>query len=230
MKKLLFSCALIIIGIAFFSTSPAQAQVGKTCPGGNSECASGTICSPTTLKCVVEPGCTTDDQCGTGSKCNAGKCVVTTTATCTSNSGCATGQTCNAGKCISGQTACTTNASCGNGQTCNAGKCVTSPTATPSTGTTPAGTTSTVTALTNPLKISSAGDLIKNLINFILGFVGVIAAAMIVYGGIVYMTSAGNDQRIQQGKNILTYAIVGLIISIAAGIIVNLVLAGIGAA
>lgn len=211
MKKFatsIFAASIIFFG-AYALSTPAEAQ-------------------------VIGTNCTTDNDCFGGEKCINKICGDPAPA-CTKDADCGTGKTCKNAQCIAQPTkSCTTDANCGTGNTCKNGQCISSsPTktgTTPSTGTTPAGTTSTVTALTNPLKISSAGDLIKNLINFILGFVGVIAAAMIVYGGIVYMTSAGNDQRIQQGKNILTYAIVGLIISIAAGIIVNLVLAGIGAA
>lgn len=52
-----------------------------------------------------------------------------------------------------------------------------------------------------------------------LGFVGIIALGIVLYGGFVWMTSAGNEEKITKAKKILTNGVIGLvIIAMAFGI------------
>ena len=46
---------------------------------------------------------------------------------------------------------------------------------------------------------------------------------MIIVGGIRYITSQGNQQQLQSAKNTVLYAVVGLVVAIAARAIVMLV-------
>ncbi|GEM_PF-2897439 len=66
------------------------------------------------------------------------------------------------------------------------------------------------------------------LTNIFLGFVGMGALLMFIYGGALYLFSAGNKDRITKGKNVLQYAIIGLAIILGAYIIVNTFLSVIG--
>lgn len=54
---------------------------------------------------------------------------------------------------------------------------------------------------------------IMNLINYILGFVVIIATLVVIYGGILYLTSIGNDTQIDQAKKTIAAGIVGLVIT-----------------
>lgn len=54
--------------------------------------------------------------------------------------------------------------------------------------------------------------IIGNIIRYALGFIGVILVVMIVYGGFVWMTAAGNPEKVDKAKKILINAVVGLII------------------
>lgn len=67
-------------------------------------------------------------------------------------------------------------------------------------------------------------ELIVRIIKAILGVVGVILFAMLVYGGFMYMTSAGNETRIGLAKRIITYAIIGIVIILASYIIAEFVI------
>jgi hypothetical protein len=49
-------------------------------------------------------------------------------------------------------------------------------------------------------------------IQWALGFLGLVAVIMIIYGGITWMTSAGNEKRVTQAKQILTYSVIGMVI------------------
>lgn len=64
---------------------------------------------------------------------------------------------------------------------------------------------------------------IVNLTNFILGFIVIIATLVIVYGGILYLVSFGNDERIAQAKSTISSGIIGLVITGLAYAIVNTV-------
>lgn len=88
----------------------------------------------------------------------------------------------------------------------------------------------------NPAAIAGAtggeGDirsLIGTILNFFLGFLGFVATIMIIYGGILYVTSAGNEENVQKAKKILLYAIVGIVIILISFALVNTILgAGLG--
>lgn len=60
-----------------------------------------------------------------------------------------------------------------------------------------------------------------NVLNFLLGIVGVLAIIMMVVGGIMYLTSAGDEDRIDNAKKIITYSILGVAISLASLVIVR---------
>jgi len=55
-------------------------------------------------------------------------------------------------------------------------------------------------------------DTIVRIVQYVLGFVGVILFVMIIYGGILYMTAAGNEEQAKKAKSVLTYAIIGIVI------------------
>ncbi len=57
---------------------------------------------------------------------------------------------------------------------------------------------------------------IARIIRAILGFLGVLALIIILYGGFVYMTSGGNEEKIAKAKKILVNAVIGLLIILAS--------------
>lgn len=67
----------------------------------------------------------------------------------------------------------------------------------------------------------SISQIALNLLNFLLSIVGVIALIMIIFGGIVYITSAGNEERVRLGKKITTYSIIGVTIALSSFVIVK---------
>ena len=69
----------------------------------------------------------------------------------------------------------------------------------------------------------SFDDAVLNATDWILGFVGMIAVLMIIWGGINYLTSAGDEDKARTGKKTLTYAIIGLVIAGIAYALVNII-------
>lgn len=66
--------------------------------------------------------------------------------------------------------------------------------------------------------------VISRIIQILLGFLGVIAIGLIMYGGFVWMTSSGDESRVQNAKDILRNAIIGLAIILSAFGIVTFIL------
>lgn len=54
--------------------------------------------------------------------------------------------------------------------------------------------------------------------------IGVISVIMIIYAGFKYVTSGGSSDNANSARNILMYAVIGLIITVIAQLIVHLVL------
>lgn len=61
-------------------------------------------------------------------------------------------------------------------------------------------------------------------VGFAVGLTGSLALIMFIYGGIVFLTSGGNSERVQHGRKILTSTITAIIILLAAWTIVNFII------
>ncbi len=66
--------------------------------------------------------------------------------------------------------------------------------------------------LTNPLNTNSIPELIGRIIKAILGLSGAVALLMFVYGGVLYLISAGKPDMVKKGKDTFTHAVIGLAI------------------
>jgi uncharacterized membrane protein len=68
------------------------------------------------------------------------------------------------------------------------------------------------------------GPVITTVINVLLFIVGIISVIMIIVGGIMYSTSAGDAGAVTKAKNTIMFAVVGLIVAFLAFAIVNWVI------
>ena len=72
----------------------------------------------------------------------------------------------------------------------------------------------------NPLQTTTITGVLVLAVRWLLGLVGILALLALIVGGVYYITSFGNDQRIQTAKKIITWAIIGLaIVILSFGII-----------
>ena len=62
----------------------------------------------------------------------------------------------------------------------------------------------------------SIGDIIMNVIKFVLGVTGAITLLVIIIGGLRYVLSAGNEDQAKGAKKILLSALIGFVIIILA--------------
>lgn len=67
------------------------------------------------------------------------------------------------------------------------------------------------------------GSLFKTIVDTMLFLIGSLSVIMLIYGGIRYTISRGDSGEVNNAKNTILYAIVGLIVSILAYAIVNFV-------
>lgn len=62
----------------------------------------------------------------------------------------------------------------------------------------------------------SIGDSVAVILKQVLSLVGVLFFCLMLYAGFLWMTAAGNDKQIEKARDVLTAALIGLIIVIAA--------------
>lgn len=57
---------------------------------------------------------------------------------------------------------------------------------------------------------------IGQIVGAVLAFVGIIFFVLIIYGGFMWMTAGGDEQKVTKAKDLITQAVIGLIIVLAA--------------
>lgn len=82
--------------------------------------------------------------------------------------------------------------------------------------------------LTNPNNIFNTAvnfmDVVTRIANFIITFIAILGIIFLVYGGLMYVTSAGDESRAEDGKKTITYALIGLLLAGMAYAIESLIL------
>lgn len=91
-------------------------------------------------------------------------------------------------------------------------------------------TISTLAAKVNPIgnetiDPSQGNGVLINIINGVIGSLGIVAVIVVVIGGILYMTSSGDSTKVKKAKDTILYGIIGLVICALAFAIVNFVIA-----
>jgi len=66
-------------------------------------------------------------------------------------------------------------------------------------------------------------DMAVTIIQYLITFLGLISVGVILYGGFIWMTAGGNDERLNKAKSIIVTGTIGLIIILSAFAIVSFV-------
>ena len=72
-----------------------------------------------------------------------------------------------------------------------------------------------------------AQDRLKNVLNTIFAWVGIIAVIVIIIGGVFYIVSQGDPAKVARAKATILYAVIGLLVVLLSFAIVNFVLSNI---
>lgn len=72
-------------------------------------------------------------------------------------------------------------------------------------------------------------EIIATIINIVLSLLGIIFLALMIYGGFLWMTARGNETQVTKARDLITAAIIGLIIVLGAYAITYFVISRIGA-
>ncbi len=70
--------------------------------------------------------------------------------------------------------------------------------------------------ISNPLAFNTVDEILTSLLGFLQAIIVILSLIMIVIGSIVYMTAGGNDSKLSTGKLIITAALIGLALALAA--------------
>jgi hypothetical protein len=72
-------------------------------------------------------------------------------------------------------------------------------------------------------------DIVKNFMMWILGLVGIIGVISFAIAGVLYLTAAGDEDRINTAKKAMMYSIIGVIVALMGLVILNAVQGFLGA-
>ena len=70
--------------------------------------------------------------------------------------------------------------------------------------------------------------IVTNIMNWILGLVGVLGVIGFAIAGILYLTAAGDDNRIQTAKNAMMYSIIGVVVALVGLVAIQAIEAMLG--
>lgn len=71
------------------------------------------------------------------------------------------------------------------------------------------------------LPSGSVSGIIKNIMNWMLGIVGVLGVIGFAISGILYLTAAGDEDRIATAKKAMTWSIVGVVVALLGLVILK---------
>jgi len=66
--------------------------------------------------------------------------------------------------------------------------------------------------------------IIVNVAHFILSITGSLALLVFIYGGVMFLISAGSSEKIEQAKKIITGAVIGIVIVFASYTIISFIM------
>lgn len=81
---------------------------------------------------------------------------------------------------------------------------------------------------TGDYKLEDIREYAIYIMKIILGLVGSLSLLAFVYGGVTFLLSAGNQKKVEDGINAIKAAVIGLLITFASVLIINLFFKGLG--
>lgn len=66
--------------------------------------------------------------------------------------------------------------------------------------------------------------VVVQMVDYFLGFLGLLAVIMVIYGGVLYVTAGGKEEQSNKAKKVIMFAVIGLIIILLSYALVNTVI------
>lgn len=82
-------------------------------------------------------------------------------------------------------------------------------------------------SLTNPIGTADIPTLIGNIIKAVLSVIGSLALVMFIYGGFTWMLAGGSSEKVKKGRDIITWAAIGLVVVFSSYALVRFVITSI---
>lgn len=73
------------------------------------------------------------------------------------------------------------------------------------------------------LPSASVSDIVRNFMRWILIIVGLLGVIGFAIAGVLYLTAAGDEDRIKSAKSAMTYAIIGVVVALLGLVVMNAV-------
>lgn len=81
----------------------------------------------------------------------------------------------------------------------------------------------TTIEIVNPINTDSFAKIVENTILFALEVAGSIALFMLIAGGVMYITSSGDEQKVAAAKKIFNFTIIGLAVVLLSYSIIKVI-------
>jgi peptidoglycan biosynthesis protein MviN/MurJ (putative lipid II flippase) len=75
-----------------------------------------------------------------------------------------------------------------------------------------------------PQKIENLFTSIDKVLGYLLPIAAILAVVFIIIGGYMWMSSAGNPEKVKQAQGTLTWAIIGLVFVVLAALLVRVLI------
>lgn len=66
-------------------------------------------------------------------------------------------------------------------------------------------------------------DIIGNVIALLIQYVAVFAVIMVMVGGIMFLISTGDEERVKRAKKIIIWSLVGVLLSVSAWLLIGFI-------
>lgn len=83
-----------------------------------------------------------------------------------------------------------------------------------------------VTHLDNPLQSRDFSTIIGRAAGKVFGLIGTLSVLVFIYGGFIWLTAAGSEEKIKMGSRAMGYAAIGIIVIFSSFAILNTVIQG----
>jgi len=77
------------------------------------------------------------------------------------------------------------------------------------------------TASSARISTGTVSGILTTVMNWLLGILGIGAIISFVIAGIIYLTAAGDEGKTEKAKNMMTYAIVAVVVALIGYVVVN---------